>query len=255
MKSNLLTISQAKERKSQNEKKILSFLLSEKYSNASILSEVVGVKTRSGICKILRKMEARKLLKRHVVNPYMSIWGITNVGLHEAQIEQDKVKDWSYFEPSKVNVLTLNHQFDIQKIHSVCLELGLDFISGRELGSRADSDKIADGIIQLGDYKIAVEVERHVKSKRRYDAVIYNYLKLIKSGVYNSVLYVCPDESKTEQVKKAMHSLEKITMKINGRNKDLLINPEIHLSYFDYVALDEVSDKLKSVRSSLSKIN
>ena len=87
---------------------------------------------------------------------------------------------------------------------------------------------------------MALEVERHIKSKRRYDAVIYNYLKLIKAGKYDSVLYVSDDDSMAQRVKKAITSLKSITMTVNGRKQKLLLKPEVHFSYFDFVGIEQV---------------
>ena len=234
----------------ENECNILNFLLKEKYSTAAILQKIVDVKSRSAICRILKRMEKKGLLRKHRVNLLRVIYGITNSGLHEAQSDQEKIQDWHYFEPSKVNPLTLDHQLDIQQIHAFCTENKLNFVTGRELGSRADADKVADGIIEIGDKKIAIEVELHVKSKRRYDSVIYNYLKLIKSGEYYSVLYVSDTLEKVQKIKRAIHSLDKITMKIDGKNKDLKIT-EAHLSYFEFLALDEVNGHIQTLKKSI----
>ena len=247
-KTNLYDPAKSKQKGIDNEHKILQFLLKEKYSTSPILTSILGYKDRSSVLKILRRLEKKELIRKHKIDIFRTLYGITNNGLHVAQSDQDKITDWQYFEPSKVNPITLDHQLGIQKIHAICLKLGLYFMPGRELGSRADSDKISDGVINIFGNKIALEMERHVKSRRRYDAVIYNYLKLVKTGEYQSILYVSDTAEKTERIKKAIHSLDKITMKVNGRNKDLKINPEVHFSYFDFIALDDVETYLSELK-------
>jgi hypothetical protein len=233
----------------ENERKILQFLLKEKYAISSILTKILGFKNRNSVLKILKRMEVKGLIKKHKINIFTMLYGITNQGVHEAQSIQEKITDWHYFEPSKINPLTLQHQLGIQSVHADCVSKGIDFTPGRELGSRADSDKIADGVININGKKIALEVERHVKSKRRYDAVIYNYLKLIKSGEYYCILYVSDTRAKAEQIKKAMHSISKINMKINGQKKVLKMDPKIHLSYFDFIGLEDVDLYLNEMKN------
>ena len=43
------------------------------------------------------------------------------------------------------------------------------------------------------DQRIAVEVERHVKTMKRYESIFADYLQAIKRGDYHAVHYVCPD--------------------------------------------------------------
>lgn len=241
---NLYNPVKSKQKGLDNEYILLKFLLKEKYSISSILTSILGFKNPRSVLKILNRMEKKGLIRKHKIDIFRTLYGITNNGVHVAQDDQEKITDWQYFEPSKVNITTLDHQLGIQKVHAICLKLGLDFMPGRELGSRAESDKISDAVITIFDKKIALEMERHVKSRRRYNAVIYNYLKLVKTGEYQSILYTSDTAEKTERIKKAIHSLETITMKVNGRNKDLKINPDVHFSYFDFISLDDIENYL-----------
>jgi hypothetical protein len=59
---NLLGLKQAKQKSLENQQKLLKFLYSEKYSKATILQEVIGIQTRSAICKILRRMQQANLI-------------------------------------------------------------------------------------------------------------------------------------------------------------------------------------------------
>jgi hypothetical protein len=245
--ANLLKGKEIKQRSQQNQQKILEFLYAEKYSTSMIIKEVLGIKTRAGICKILRRMERDKLVKRHKLNNWVLLWGITSSGIHEAAETQDKITDWTYFEPSKVTLSTLDHQLDLQKVHAACIQNNLKFIPGRALGSRSQSDKIPDGIIIKDNKKIAVEIERHAKSRRRYDAIIYTYLKAIKAGKYNRILYISPTQKKANQIKKIFHSINKITMTVNGKNKPLKIIPEKHLVFFGFGSISLTKDYMEKM--------
>ena len=193
-------------------------------------------------------MEQGNLVKKHRFTHFFLLWGITSNGIHAAVNAHYKVTDWNCFEPSKVKILTLDHQLDIQRIHAMCIQKEIGFIPGRMLGSRAAADKVPDGVITINGTRIAIEVERNVKSKRRYDSIIYNYLKAIKAGEYESVIYVMPDEAKCEQVKNAFYSINKITMVINGIKKPLIITPEKHLMFFTFLTLADIPNRLASLK-------
>lgn len=90
--ANLLSISEAKIKSRKNQRRLLEFLNEEKYSTARILQQIVGIKTRSGICKILRRMEREKLIKRHEYDYSLILWGITPNGIHEAIDGIERVK-------------------------------------------------------------------------------------------------------------------------------------------------------------------
>lgn len=209
-----------------------------------ILKDVVGIQTRAGICKILRRMEKNNLVKRHQINKVTCLWGITANGIHEANTEE-KITDWTYFEPSKVNPHTLEHQLYVQRVHVICANNNVAFKPGRAFGSRADNDKIPDGVISINNRHIAVEIERFIKTKVRYKEIIYNYLKAVKAGKYYRILYVTPDPKKRDQLRKVFYSIEKIIMKIDGRPKPLKLSYEKHLKFFEFVWLLEILDYFK----------
>ena len=70
--------------------------------------------------------------------------------MHEAQFAEDTITDWAYFVPSRLSLTTLSHSLNIQRIHALCKRFSISFQLGREIGSRAESDKIPDGILRVG---------------------------------------------------------------------------------------------------------
>lgn len=246
--NNLLLPSQARDRMNANRQKILRFLNQEKYSTAAILQQIIGLKNKASVCKILRKMEEENLVKKYQFTGYIVLWGNTPNSIAATDNSNEKITDWSYFEPSKINLKSLDHQLDIQQIHAACMKKNIKFEPGRMLGSRSNADKIPDGIITIGNIKIAVEAERQIKSKRRYDAVIYNYLKAVKADQYNHILYISPDINMCQKVKKVIHSLDQITMKINGQHKKLKLDSDKHLGYFDFIILEDLPRYLDEIK-------
>jgi hypothetical protein len=245
---NLLSLAEAKEKSRLNQKKILKFLYAEKYSTAGMLKELVGIKTRSGMCRLLRKMEKQKIIKKHRYSYCVVLWGITHSGIHEAIEPHEEITDWTYFEPSKVNLKTLEHKLAIQQLHIICVRQNVPFKTGRALGLRAGSDKTPDAIITIGNTIIPCEIENYVKSRRRYEGIIYNYLKGIKAGKYDDILYIAPTPEKRNKIKKIFLSMKKITMYINGRKVPLKPTYENHLKFFHFICLQDAEIYLANLK-------
>lgn len=245
---NLLPRKQAKQRSIQNQQKVLQFLRQEKFSTRQIIQQLLGLKSRAGAWKILVKMEQESWLKQHHFSSTLTLWGITPEGMREASFEETGVVDEIGFLPSKISLSTLQHSLDIQYVHTLCCQNNIEFQLGRELGSRAEADKVPDGIIVSKNEKIALELERTLKSRLRYDSIIYNYLKEIKAGHYQKILYVMPDEKRCRQVQKAFYGLGHITMEIKGRKQSLKLDPKKHLQFFKFISLQDTQSYLTQLQ-------
>lgn len=247
--TNLLPRKQAKLRSIENQKKVLQFLRQEKFSTRQIIQQLLGLKTRAGAWKILVKMEQENWLKQHSISSALTLWGITPEGMREVSLEETGFLDDVGFLPSKVSLSTLQHSLDIQYVHTLCVQQNIEFQLGKALGSRAEADKVPDAIIVASGKKIAVEVERTLKSRTRYDVIIYHYLKAIKAGNYQEVLYVMPDEKRCRQVKKALYGLGHITMEINGRKQLLKLDPYKHLQFFKFIPLQDTVSYFSALKT------
>ena len=249
--NNLVSPQVAKEKYAHREAKVLSFLLCEKFTTASIIHQLLDLKTLRSVRKLVQRMVQKGLVYKHDVSPNFSVFGITNEGIIKAQKDLNKIEVWSYFEPSKINYLTVNHALDIQKVHIACINLGLDFTLGKELGSRAKADKIPDAIIDFNGKKICIEVERTMKTKRRYQNVIAHYMDEVILKKVNQVLYVCPTESVRHQIKKVFGSIATFPLKNDPRKRSVAF-AENHRVFFKFVDVDTIESYLEKVL--LSKV-
>ena len=73
----------------------------------------------------------------------------------------------------------------------------------------------------------AIEAERTIKSKYRYQQIIVQYLKMIKANQINKVRYVMPDESKKIMVEKAMKSIKSVTVSTNGQKRQFNLTEDV----------------------------
>lgn len=183
---------------------------------------------------------------KYEYSPSQVLWGITTKGLGYTHLTADQEFDWKHFQPSKVNLSLLSHTLDIQYIHVQCIKNNLRFISGSKLGMRDTMDKVPDAIIYAQQGTIAIEVERHIKSKRRYNPIVYNYLKAIKQGLYQKILYVAPTERQKEAIKKSILNLGYITADA-GSSKIKYKLEKSYLDFFGFTTLDNICSILEKL--------
>ena len=86
----------------------------------------------------------------------------------------------------------------IHLVPSGCVRLRSEIHpAGVVAGARLRPDAVA---VDPQGNRIAIEIERHVKTLKRYEAVFAIYLQSIKRGEYAAVHYICPDERLARQL-------------------------------------------------------
>lgn len=180
-------------RTDQKRRTLLRFLRDESWSNLANLAGVAGI-TEPAMFKTLCQMERDGFILRHkVVQLRMSLWGITPKGLLFAWDEHEHMVQRPHFEPSKISIVTIHHYLDTQRARLAAEGIGWSqWLPGNRLqkGIKKRPDAVATS---PSGQRIAIEVERSIKTTKRYEAIIAAYLQMIKQGDYAMVHYVCPD--------------------------------------------------------------
>ena len=172
---------------------LLRFLRDESWSNLANLAGAAGF-SEPAMFKTLCQMERDGYLLRHkVVQLRLSLWGITPMGLMFAWDEVEVMGPRPYFEPSKLSILTIHHYLDIQRARLAAERVGWSqWVPGNRLPK--DIKKRPDAVATTpSGHRIAIEIERSIKTIKRYEAIFATYLQMIKCGDYMMVHYVCPD--------------------------------------------------------------
>ncbi|MGP3592826.1 MobC family replication-relaxation protein [Vagococcus sp. WN89Y] len=200
-----MLITTYRERKTRNSEKIktlLKFLKEETYSDFKTLMLLFGFRDHKSLYTLLTKVESMGLIQKHVLTSRMmkiSLWGITNNGLAVVVSPDDNVFP-ARFEPSKVNSWTLQHHLDNQVTRIILEQKGAyGWINGDSttFAKRYQVKHRPDGIITLPDGNIiAVETERNLKTRTRYQSIIASHLLARASKHWRYVFYVVPDEKK-----------------------------------------------------------
>lgn len=219
------------EKSRQNNANILTFLFNETWSSAPILGRVINL-TTSGTYKKLNKLVQKGLLKRHYIRELgMSIWGITKEGLLEAWECGAPVVNRSVFEPSKISPFFIHHHLDLQNARLNAearswQEWKPDKLLSKGLKKRPDAVSL-----NSQRQRIAIELERTIKTLKRYETIWALFLMDIKNGLYDYIHYVVPDEKMKRALERIFSLIQSVPVngqRIKIENKHRL-KFEIHL--------------------------
>lgn len=170
---------------------VMDFLLAETWTGFEVMQRLLGL-SPSATLRTLGAMERDGLVRRHhVAELRLSLWGITHHGAVMVAYEQPVVPSWQAFEPSKVKPLAIAHRLATHEARLRARDAGWsNWVPGHLLPSKQDIQPDAV-VVDGAERKIAVEVERTVKTRKRYESIFAAYLRLIKVGHVDLVHYVC----------------------------------------------------------------
>lgn len=201
--------------RSQSKRDLVLKLLSkgEVYLTIDVACELLGL-SRPTTLATLRKLEALGCLKTEAMivpwndHPRNTIlFGITPTGLAHTGADPTA----PVFELGRTNPLYVQHHRHCQILHVRALTLGWKgWVSERTLRDKnVKLRKIPDAIgLDPDGKRVAVEMERSVKSTKRYEKVQELYLTDLKSGKIDRVAYVCPPRI-VNNVQKLFRHVEK----------------------------------------------
>lgn len=239
-----MLISSFHERQTRNNEKIkqlLNFLKEETYSDFKALMLLFGFRDHKSLYSLLAKTERMGLIQKHVLESRtmkISLWGITSDGLAVVLTPDDKIFP-ARFEPSKITGWTLEHHLDNQAARLILEKKGS---SGWINGDRAtflsqyQVKHRPDGLIILpGSTVIAIETERRLKTRARYQSIIASHLLARTHKLWIYVFYVMPDPQKKRALELLFDSIRHVI--INNQHVPL---EERHRRVFRIYTLDEL---------------
>ena len=246
--SNLISSKVERDRvRTEKERKILFFLLEERFSITPVLAQLLKM-TPNGTQRILNRMEAQEMIKAHTIDFELSawsqkIWGLTPKGL---LLVNDKNESIKFFEVGRIKPITIMHSIALQRAKAIALGYGWSkWISSSKMLQNANLSRLTwlqvpDAVaISPKGRKIAIELERTVKTPKRYVEILANYAEMLASNIVAEVIYICP-ENIAKRLERLFHRIEKIIF----REKAIPV-PEGLLKRFYFVTYDEWEMKSK----------
>lgn len=198
---------------------ILSFLLDEGYTTVTILALLLTM-TPSGIRRILNSMEAKQLIKAHQVavplNPRkVSVWGLTPTGAAFVTPDNEPLR---FFEVGRIKPITMEHSLALQRVKAGLVRDGWSgWQSSSRMLRRANLERsiwvqVPDAVaISPKGRKVAIELERSLKTPKRYVEILENYAEMILYETVNEVFYFCP-ASLEKRLRSMFYRIEKIVI-------------------------------------------
>ncbi|QOL13608.1 MobC family replication-relaxation protein [Dickeya dianthicola] len=210
---------------------LLNFLKEETWSDFKTLMLLFDYKNHKPLYLLLAKAIDMGFIQKQTFCTRMekiSLWGITNDGL-AAIVTSDNEGFPARFEPSKVTGWTLMQRLDRQLARLLLEKKGAyRWISGADstFRSRYEVSHRPAGVITLPNGTvIAVETERHLKTKARYQSIITSHLLARTQQHWMYVFYIVPDPQKKRaiellfnNVKHVIVSHQRIPLEAKQRN-------------------------------------
>lgn len=201
-------------RRQANRDRVLRWLRLNTWSTADVLRQVAEQGSRQAIHTLLQGLSREGLVRKAVISgefgPPVSIWGISAHGAAMAARENEPITART-FEPSKVNMATLGHSLDVQRLQLRAERAGWIWqpLVGEFSRSQA---KYADALaIRPDRQKVAIEVERTVKTSKRYAEILVAHLAARKQGKWDWVYYLSPDQGVCERVRRVFGEIRHAT--------------------------------------------
>jgi DNA-binding transcriptional ArsR family regulator len=194
----------------------LRWLRDEIWSTPEILGKVMGLSARQGVYQTLAKLERDGFVTSSDIPIFKKstqrIVGITSHGIAHAFDTDEPLQKRPTFEPSKVKLTTLQHEVDIQKLRLEAEKAGWKgWTPGARLGTSKGGANRPDATVLDNDQKVvAVEVERTIKTFKRYEVILSQYLQSIAKGEYGRVIWVCPTEDLTARLRRIVLSIKAV---------------------------------------------
>lgn len=211
----------------------------ETYSTPQILAQLLQI-DRSRAVALCQSMEKRGFLKsesHYIESRTQKVYGISPAGLALADLCHNPA-----FELGRTNSGWIPHRLDTQKIHIKAAALGwTNWTPERILKLDKSLKKLPDAAATNPQgQRIAIEIERSVKTAKRYAEVLIIYLKAIKSGTYAEVHYISPP-AVAHLVERTIRSIKSV--KVGG---EVVQITDAHLLKFKFFTLDEWPVKKES---------
>jgi hypothetical protein len=174
--------------------------------------------TPNGVQRTLRKMEKAELIKAHTIDFELSVWNLKIWGLTPtgALLATDLDEDIKFFEVGRIKPITIAHSLALQRVKVIALSnRWVEWESSSKMLKKANENRstwiqVPDAVARSPkDRKVAVELERTVKTPKRYVEILANYAEMMSMGVIDEVIYVCPAQL-TARLERLFHRIEKI---------------------------------------------
>lgn len=232
--------------KAEKEAKILAFIKEEGFTEAKIIATLLDT-TPTTAYRTLNKMAREELVKLYDVTGKalgrqgkQVVWGLTQTGALAATDANAEEFNVGYFEVSKLKEVTMKHSLELQRVKVKALKEGwTDWKGSRQVHQMANKDRsvwlrVPDALaVTPKGYLAAIELERTVKTPKRYEEILGDYTQMLSNRTITEVYYFCPDRL-VAGIERLFKEIKKIV--VNGKLTEV---PEGLLKRFHFISYSE----------------
>lgn len=225
-------------RRAEKEKIILNLLKDERFSTARHIAVLLKTK-RTATFETVKRMEKKGLLLQAKVED-QSLWGLTPQGAFLA--------DGRHFDPKRVSAITIRHDLAVQKAKVEAMAMGWSgFLAERTLRQMAVKERttwlqVPDAFaVSPKGRKVALEVERTVKTPKRYTVIFDSYCQMLADKTIQEVIYICTEDIK-DRLERLFLKIE--TMTVDGKRHAF---SESFRARFHFVTCEKWEDYAKDL--------
>lgn len=246
MSTNLIPHSHAARmaRRVEKQRKILAFLRTEIFTVQSITGLVAGVRDQRTITSTLRGMERDNLIvSEECTLPSgrrVALVGITMDGQAAISNLLDKPLIDRAHERGRAGLSQVDHRADLQRLRIQLAQAGWTGWMYPDRVPVSEKSQVgahrADAIATTPSGVVAaLEIERNVKSGKRYRAILAHHLTALARGDYSLVIYTSPNAVTANAVRSLVTSINQVI--VGGR--ETTVTAEM-LSKFQFLTYTEL---------------
>lgn len=239
---------QRKARANEKRTKVLRFLRDEIWTITEVVARLLGLGYPAAHTALKAMARDGLINSEYVYIPArhgtsrVVLHGITAQGLAYAWNLDETPLPRNPWEPSKTNALFVPHQIAIQLARVEAEKAGwrewkpARTLMGLGLPKLPDAEAIdPDG------QRVAIELEREIKTDKRYEAVIGAYIAIIKKDHrWNRVDYICPDADFAARLARVFGRLKQLRLESRGGQPAVIGQLQrVHLERFRFYAVED----------------
>lgn len=237
-----MTPAQRAARIADKQRIVLRFLRDEIYSTAAVLSLLLGLSERQ-TRQTLAGMQRAELVscKQMTTDSGWSptLWGITPHGQAMAT-DAGEFPAERHFLPARVPLSVLKHTLGLQRMRAQAQHAGwTDWQSGDRLAkfeAEARPDAVAS---DAHGVRWCIEFERTMKTRTRYERVLFTRLRAVRAGQYAKCVWVCDTEHAASLLRGMLTSLREFTIQHAGQKQRVVVDPERHHKLLTFTSIDK----------------
>ncbi|EPP2939110.1 MobC family replication-relaxation protein [Salmonella enterica subsp. enterica serovar Bareilly] len=227
-------------RNAEKQEQLLRFLRSEYYVSADNVAALFNVVALPPVYRFLSKMEADGFLVSAVFGDGrgQKLWGLTPHGVAFSFAEDETITDITPFQPSKISTANIRHHLDVQRLRIFATRQKMhDWLPASSMTVKGV--KTPDAVAKTPTGKlVAIEVERTVKTPKRYREIAGNYLTNRQAQGWDAVWYIMPDSATKNRVQRIFENIDSVV--INGATRNLSELGENPLGFIKFLTYEMI---------------